>query len=79
VIAATGFRHDVHKLSYLDAALRRSLKTAGGAPVLSRNFESSVPGLYFMGALASPSLGPSMRFIAGTHFAARRVAKALAA
>jgi FAD-dependent urate hydroxylase len=79
VIAATGFRYDVNQLSYLDDALRHSLKTAGGAPVLSRTFESSVPNLYFTGALSAPSMGPSMRFIAGTHFAAPRIARALAA
>jgi len=78
VIAATGFRYDINQLSYLDDVVRGSLKTAGGAPVLSRTFESSVPSLYFMGALSAPSLGPSMRFIAGTHFAARRIAQALA-
>jgi hypothetical protein len=79
VIAATGFRYDINRLSYLDGAVRRSLKTAGGAPVLSRTFESSVPDLYFMGALSAPSLGPSMRFIAGTRFASRRIARTLAA
>ena len=78
VIAATGFRYDINQLSYLDDTVRGSLKTAGGAPVLSRTFESSVPGLHFMGALSAASMGPSMRFIAGTHFAARRIAQALA-
>jgi hypothetical protein len=78
VIAATGFHYDVNQLSYLDDALRGSVETAAGAPVLSRTFESSVRGLYFMGALAAPSMGPSMRFIAGTHFATRRIARALA-
>ena len=78
VIAATGYQYDVNRLSYLDLGLRRALRVAGGAPVLSRSFESSVPGLHFMGALSSPSMGPSMRFIAGTHFAARRVAQTLA-
>ena len=77
VIAATGFRFDLSRLSFLGASLYRSLRVAAGAPVLSRKFESSVPGLYFMGALAAPSLGPAMRFVAGTHFAAARVAHAL--
>ena len=78
VIAATGYRYDLARLSYLDPKLRGAIDVAGGAPKLSRGLESSVPGLFFMGALAAPSLGPSMRFVAGTHFAARRLAGRLA-
>jgi len=38
---------------------------AGGYPRL-RNFETTVPGLYILGALASESLGPITRFVCGT-------------
>jgi hypothetical protein len=38
-----------------------------------------VPGLHFIGAAAVSSLGPLMRFIAGTGFAARQVTRAIAA
>jgi FAD-dependent urate hydroxylase len=79
IIAGTGFRLDIDRLGYLSADLRRALTLAGGAPVLSRSFESSVPGLFFVGAMAAPSMGPSMRFISGTWFTARRLAKRLAA
>jgi len=75
VIAATGFRFDVDRLRFLDPAVRGSLRVSGGAPVLDRSFESSVPGLHFIGAISAPSMGPSMRFVAGTHFAAPRVAR----
>ncbi len=77
VISGTGFRLDVNRLDYLDPAIRQSLKVAGGAPILSHSFESSVPGLFFVGALAAPSMGPAMRFVAGTHFTAPRVARRL--
>jgi thioredoxin reductase len=73
VIAATGFRFDLARLSYLSPALRTEIKVMGGAPVLNHHLESNVPGLYFTGALAAPSLGPLMRFVAGTHFTAPRV------
>lgn len=73
VLAATGYRLDVDRLGFLDPALRAGLRRVGGAPLLDRRFESSVPGLHFVGALAAPSLGPSLRFLAGTGFAARRV------
>jgi hypothetical protein len=39
--------------------------------------ESNVPGLFFAGTLAAPSLGPVMRFAAGTHFTGPRVARRL--
>ena len=47
-------------------------------PVLSGKFESSVPGLYFVGPSAVNSFGPLMRFMVGAEYAAPRVARALA-
>jgi len=67
VIAGTGFRVDVADLDFLPEDLLARIATRSGYPVLTRAGESTVPGLYFAGALASFSLGPSMRFIAGTH------------
>jgi thioredoxin reductase len=78
VMAGTGFKIDVAGLPELGANIVSRLRTAGGYPVLTRNCESSVPGLYFMGAPAAGSLGPSMRFIAGTHNVAPQVAKSVA-
>jgi thioredoxin reductase len=75
VIAGTGFRLDLDRLTYLDPAIRSAMTIAGGAPVLDRNLESSVPGLFFTGAMAAPSLGPVTRFVAGTHVTAPRVAR----
>lgn len=76
VLAATGYRLDVDRLGFLDPALRSRLRRVGGAPLLDRRLESSVPGLHFVGAMAAPSLGPSLRFLAGTGFAARRLTAA---
>ena len=73
VIAGTGFRLDVTRLDYITPSLRADLKILAGAPVLNRNLESNVPGLFFTGALAAPSLGPLMRFVAGTHFTGPRL------
>jgi hypothetical protein len=77
IIAGTGFRFDLARLTFLDASLRAGLKLVAGAPVLDRSLESNVPGLYFTGALAAPSMGPLMRFVAGTHFTGPRVARRL--
>jgi thioredoxin reductase len=78
VICATGYRTDVDRLSFLDADLRKDLRTVAGAPVLSRGFESSVPGVYFAGIAAAVSFGPLMRFMYGDAFAAQRISSQLA-
>jgi FAD-dependent urate hydroxylase len=78
VIAGTGFRMDVARLPYLPQDLQARLGTLGGYPVLNRAGESTVPGLYFVGAPAAFSLGPSMRFIAGTHNVARQLTRSVA-
>ena len=77
VIAGTGFRFDLKRLDYLSPSLRDNLKSFAGAPVLDRNLESNLPGLFFTGALAAPSLGPHMRFVAGTHFTGPRIVRRL--
>jgi hypothetical protein len=48
-----------------------------GYPVLNSGFESSVRGLHVVGAPAAWSMGPLMRFVAGTAFAARSVTRAV--
>jgi thioredoxin reductase len=77
IIAATGYRVEVDRLKFLNPDLRSKLRTLDGSPVLSRNFESSVPGLYFAGVAAANSFGPLMRFAYGAGFTARRVTRAL--
>jgi hypothetical protein len=75
VVAATGYRVDTRKLSFLGDRIQAGLVRAEGAPALSRNFESSVPGLYFVGTSAANSFGPMLRFVYGTEFASRHAAK----
>lgn len=77
VICATGYRADVQRLAFLDAGLRDQVRTVGRTPVLSHRFESSIPGLYFLGLSAAVSFGPLMRFMHGDEFAARRVTERL--
>lgn len=78
VIAGTGFVVDLDRLTYVPADLRARIATFRGYPVLTRASESTVPGLYFVGAPAAFSLGPSMRFIAGTHNVARQLTRSVA-
>jgi thioredoxin reductase len=78
VIAATGYRADVSRLAFIDQALQARIDRVEGAPALNRHFESSVSGLYFVGAAAANSFGPLLRFAFGAKFAAERVAARLA-
>lgn len=78
VIAGTGFRIDPANLGFLPADLRAKIETLNGFPVLSRAGESTVPGLYFVGAPATVSLGPSQRFLAGTHNSVRHLTRSVA-
>jgi hypothetical protein len=78
LILATGYKIDMAKLGFLSPDIQRNLRTAENAPVLSANFESSVPGLHFVGYASVPSFGPVMRFVAGAPHPARRLAWHLA-
>jgi hypothetical protein len=77
VIAATGYRLDLHRLSILGPELVRSIRQIGSQPELSGNFESSVPGLYFLGPLSANCFGPAMRFVLGADFTAQKLARHL--
>jgi len=77
IIAATGFRIDLDRLPYLSSDVRSQLKSVNNTPLLSANFESSLHGLFFVGAIAANSLGPVMRFAAGANFAARQISSRL--
>ncbi len=77
LIAATGYRVDLQRLGFIDAALRARIRTIDRAPALSDAFESSVPGLYFAGVAAANTFGPLMRFAYGCDFAARRLTRHL--
>ncbi len=79
LIAGTGFRPDMKRLHFLSREIRnRVVCEPGGAPRLSRDFATSVPGLYMIGPIAAPTFGPLLRFAAGSGFAARRVTHHLA-
>jgi len=78
VTAATGYRVDVDCITFLEESLRARIDKVERAPILSSHFESSVPGLYFVGPAAANSFGPLQRFTVGARFAARRVSRRLA-
>ena len=78
IIAATGYRVNMDRQEFLGPKLRARLRCAGGAPVLDRQFESSIPGLFVVGTAAANSFGPMLRFAFGAGFTAPRLARHLA-
>jgi thioredoxin reductase len=77
VIAATGYKVDLRRLTFLDADIQKGIRSIDQKPVLSSNFESSLPGLYFVGTSAANSFGPVLRFAYGAGFTARRLSQHL--
>jgi cation diffusion facilitator CzcD-associated flavoprotein CzcO len=78
VVCGTGFPIDLARLPFLPESLLARITKVQGYPAVSRAGESSVPGLYFVGAPSTPSLGVSARFIAGTHTIARVLSQSVA-
>jgi len=76
-LLATGYAVDVARYPFLTPELLRGLDRIAGYPRLNAGFESSVPGLHFLGAPAAESFGPLMRFVAGTGYAARGLTHAV--
>ena len=75
VIAATGYKVDLRRLGFLASEIRSGLQMAEYTPILSPNFESSVPDLYFVGLAAANTFGPVMRFLLGARYTARRLTR----
>jgi cation diffusion facilitator CzcD-associated flavoprotein CzcO len=75
VLLGTGYRVDISRYPFLQPALLAAIRNADGYPVLDRGFESSVPGLHFIGATGAWTYGPLMRFVAGTPFAATHLTR----
>lgn len=74
LIAATGYDVDISRYPFLAAPLLARIARSNGFPSLNRGYESSVRGLYFVGAPAAASMGPGMRFVSHSGMAAAAVA-----
>lgn len=75
VLLATGYRVDIGRYEFLDPGLLKDVNLVDGFPRLGPGFESSVPGLHFLGAPAAWSFGPLFRFVAGAEFASPELAR----
>lgn len=79
VIFATGYKVDVGRLGFLNERLLHQTRLVERAPQLSAHYETSVPGLHFIGPAAANSFGPVCRFVYGTYHPARHLARYLSA
>jgi FAD-dependent urate hydroxylase len=77
VFLGTGYEVDVRRYPFLGPQLGGELELSAGAPVLRAGLESSVRGLHFVGAPATSSFGPIMRFVVGTWYAAPAITRAV--
>ena len=78
VVLGTGYDVDVDRIEFIDGDLARRVRRHDRAPALNRHFESSVPGLYFVGPSTAASFGPLFRFVAGSQYTVPLVASQLA-
>ena len=75
VIAGTGYDVEVSRLKFLGPEIVDRIHCIERAPTLNINFESSVPGLHFIGPLSFMCFGPLFRFVTGAEVTARRLAR----
>jgi hypothetical protein len=78
VIAGSGYHIDVERLQFIDPKLRCAIERLELAPRLNASFESSMPGLYFIGPTSAMSFGPLFRFVVGAEYTVRVVSAHLA-
>ena len=76
-LLGTGYKIDVTRYNFLAPSTLAKIRTADGFPQLDGAFESSLPGLHFLGAPAAWSYGPLMYFVSGTKYAARELTHVL--
>lgn len=78
ILLGTGYEVHLTNLPMLHPALAEQIRVDQDIPILNAQFESSVPGLYFLGLSAVRSFGPLYRFVVGAKASGKRVARAVA-
>lgn len=66
IICATGYRPTLARLP-IELRLRNEIRTLGQLPDITENAESSVDGLFFIGAWAAARYGPQSNFVYGSQ------------
>jgi hypothetical protein len=78
IVAGTGYDTCVERLEFLEPGLRGEIRRLERAPALNSTFESSMPGLRFIGPSSAMSFGPLFRFVVGADYTAQVVSSSLA-
>jgi FAD-dependent urate hydroxylase len=73
----TGYRVDLRRYAFLSEDILGGVKTAAGYPILNQAMESTYPRLHFLGAPAAWSFGPTARFVSGSWYGPRYLARAV--
>ena len=76
VLLATGYRPDLANVGYLEPLLD-GIETVDGFPVLDEHFQTSVPGLFMPGFVATRDFGPFFGFVRGCPAAATLIVAGL--
>lgn len=74
-LLATGYQINISRYTFLPPGLLESIKCFEGYPQLKSGFESSVPGLFFIGTTAAHTFGPLVRLICGNDYCAKAVTR----
>jgi FAD-dependent urate hydroxylase len=79
VIAGTGYRWDMTRLPFFGEQMLAGLQNVPGtgSSVVAKDYQTTIPGLYIMGPVVAPTMGPVMRFVFGSEHAATTVASQL--
>lgn len=78
LMLSTGFRVNLARYAFLSPELLQSIEQVEGYPRLRTGLESSVGGLYFLGAPTGWSFGPLARFVSGTFYSPAALTKHIA-
>ncbi|MBE3560254.1 MAG: NAD(P)/FAD-dependent oxidoreductase [Ktedonobacteraceae bacterium] len=78
LMAATGYVVNINNLNMFHPSLMAQIEADQNIPLLDPYFQSSVPGLYFVGLTYVRAFGPLFRFVVGAKAAAERVTSAIA-
>jgi thioredoxin reductase len=76
LVLGTGYRPDLATLRFL-SPLRGRIATQDGFPVLDQHMQSTVPGLFLTGFLATRDFGPFFGFVRGAPAAAHIIVSGL--
>jgi FAD-dependent urate hydroxylase len=79
VIAGTGYRWDMTRLPFFGEQMLAGLRNVPGtgSSAVGGDYQTTIPGLYIMGPVVAPTMGPVMRFVFGSEHAATTVARQL--